>query len=411
MIKDLKRARSDNGTFCEKYTDDDINRVHALRDRGLTFSQIAAQTGLTQTQVRYVIYYKHPQTRESSQVDTSPTHTTLSSTGERTSTALITVRDGDHLTPDDVLRAHGLDPKKWTITSSTSNAWGAPDDDGSIRYQSKIKVAPVKISLDQMVETLQEEVQPLPSIDVDTRTASNHRLLVIPLFDLHFGIATYDTYRPYLEKIEHRISSERYSAILVILGGDIFHSDSMTKSVTAKGTQLDHVNMTQAVDDATKFTREIFDFSLEHADTLGVSSIPGNHDQDIGYVWATGLQQLYANRIELFGVTTNTYDAINFGNVGILAAHGDVAKSRLPMLFATDAKKIWSQTSYHAIFSGHFHKEVTTDESGVVCYQVGTPKPADNWEKRNGLIMSRRKLELFDFSDTTLNAIYYIENN
>lgn len=409
MIKGLKRLRNDSGTFAEKYTPQDINRVHALRDQGLTFSQISSQTGLTQTQVRYVIYYKHPST-------TSPTHhssqSTTSTDGTVTQVGYRTLKAGlSKQTDADVLKAHGLDPRKFTLTSVTDNYWGRDNATGEPLYQTKIKAEPKEIDLDTIISTLQEEVEPLPSIDVNTGTASNKRLLVIPLFDLHFGIATYDTYRPYLEKIEHRIASERYSAILVILGGDIFHSDSMTKSVTAKGTQLDHVNMTQAVDDATKFTRELLDFSLEHADTLGVSSIPGNHDQDIGYVWATGLQQLYANRIELFGVTTNTYDAMNFGNVGILAAHGDVAKSRLPMLFANDAKEIWSQTSYHAIFSGHFHKEVTTDESGVVCYQVGTPKPADNWEKRNGLIMSRRKLELFDFSDTTLNAIYYIENN
>lgn len=408
MIKDLKRARSDNGTFCEKYTDADIDQVHELRSQGLTFSEISAKTGLTQTQVRYVIYYKHPSTQSSthhSSTSTTSTEGTVTSQGYRTLKAGLSKQ-----TDEDVLKAHGLDPRKFTLTSVTDNYWGRDNETGEPLYQTKIKAEPKEIDLDTLIDTLQEEVEPLPSIDVDTRTASNKRLLVIPLFDLHFGIATYDTYKPYLEKIEQRIASERYSCILVILGGDVFHSDSMTKSVTAKGTQLDHVNMIEAVSDATLFARELFDFALQHTPNLCVSSIPGNHDSDTGYIWAVGLQQLYADRIKLFGVTTQTYDAFNFGKVGILAAHGDVAKSRLPMLFANDAKEIWSETSYHAIFSGHFHKEVTTDESGVVCYQVGTPKPSDNWEKRNGLIMSRRKLELFDFSDTTLNAIYYIEN-
>lgn len=402
MIKDLKRARSDNGTFAEKYTADDINRIHELRSRGLTFSEISAKTGLTQTQVRYVIYYKHPSTQAStphSSQSTTSTDGTVTQVGYRTLKAGLSKQ-----TDSDVLKAHGLDPAKFTLTSVTDNYWGK-DDEGEPLYQTKIKAEPKEYDLGQLIETVNEEVKPV-KLNVE-KTSTGTTALIIPLFDLHFGISTFETMKPFLDQIKD-VLKQGFLHVLVILGGDYFHSDSITKSVTVKGTQLDHVDMVKALKDGDRFFDELMTSALTCSGDVSVISVPGNHDADVSYVWANAMKRKYGESTYVFDVESETWTAFNFGRCGFLIAHGDVAKNRLPMLFADQAKEIWSKTDFHGVFYGHFHKEITTDDYGCSVFQVGTPKPADAWEKRNGLVMSTRKMELFEFDESHLLSTRYI---
>ena len=225
---------------------------------------------------------------------------------------------------------------------------------------------------------------------------------------MHFGISTYDAMKTYLDQIED-VVNQGFNSVLVVLGGDYFHSNSVTTSKTVKGTPLDPVDMPKAIADGSEFFMELVDYIIEKANHVVILSVPGNHDADLSYVWSVGMKRRYQRFVDHFEITTNTWTAFNVDRCGFLVAHGDVAKSRLPMLFANDAKQIWSKTDYHACFWGHFHKEVVNDDSGVVTFQVGTPKPSDNWERRKGFTMSRRKMELFEFNKERLVSIRYLE--
>lgn len=403
MIKGLKRLRNNNGQFDAKYTDEDINRVHALRDQGLTFSEISDETGLTKTQVRYVIYYKHPAT---SHPTTNSSQSATSTDGTVTQVGYRTLKAGlSKQTDEDILKAHELDPKKFTLISVTDNYWGKDTETGEPLYQTKIKAAPKDYDLDTLIETVNEEVKPV-KLDI-TKTATGKTTLIIPLFDLHFGISTYQTMKPFLNQIEN-VLQQGFLNVLIILGGDYFHSDSITKSVTVKGTQLDHVDMVQALQDGDKFFDELMETALTCSEYVSVISVPGNHDADISYIWSRAMKQKYGKSTYIFNVESETWTAFSIESCGFLIAHGDVAKNRLPMLFADQAKEIWSKTDFHGVFYGHFHKEITTDDFGCSIFQVGTPKPADAWEKRNGLVMSKRKMELFEFDDSHLLSTRYI---
>ena len=396
-----------------KWTIDKLQKLQNLRDDGLTTEQIAKRLNLKARTVRYCFERLHklerrgqfkPSTKSTKKCSNSSHH--VNKNGSISSSALITIKDGQKLTDKELLEKHGLDPEKFIIERYVSNAWGKPEPK-STSYQTKITVKPVNYDIDDVIKSINQDIQPINrKVNKPTTTKST---LIIPLFDLHFGISTYDSMSTYLDQMFDLIASHPYTNTLVILGGDYLHSDSMTQSKTVKGTQLDHVDMQQAIQDGTKFFNDLMRFVIDYSKHVHVISVPGNHDADLSYVWASGMKQRYQDVVDSFNVTLNTWAAFNIDRCGFLIAHGDVAKNRLPLLFASDAKKIWSKTSYHAVFWGHFHKEVVNDDAGVVTFQVGTPKPSDGWEKRKGFTMSRKKLELFEFNKTRLTSIHYLE--
>lgn len=403
-----------------KWTNEKLQQLQDLRDEGLTVEQIADRLDTRPRTIRYAFERLHqlerqgrfvPKTtkptkkRSDKSKSTSSHH--VNKNGSITSSSLITIKDGQKLTDKELLEKHGLDPDKFMIERYVSNAWGKPEPN-STSYQTKITVKPINYDLDDVIKSINQDIKPVAR---QVKKKVDHKnTLIVPLFDVHFGISTYKTMKPYLDQIYDLISSNPYTNTLIILGGDYFHSDSMTKSQTVKGTQLDHVDMQQAIQDGTDFFNDLMSFTIPLSKHVHVISVPGNHDSDLSYVWAIGMKQRYKNEVDSFNITLNTWAAFNIDKCGFLAAHGDIAKNRLPLLFASDAKAIWSKTDYHAVFWGHYHKEVVSDDNGVVEFQVGTPKPSDNWEKRKGFVMSRKKLELFEFNKNRLTSIHYLES-
>lgn len=401
------------------WTNEKLRRYQVLRDQGLKLDAVCDAMGITARQARYAGELIRRRKRAAGDMVASDS----SSDAQRlthhldadglTSEKVLAVKDGQDLDANDLLKAHGFNPEKFIVTSATSNFWGA-DSQGQPLYQTKIKVKPVDVTVDDILAAVDAhyDAQAAPAVKKGRPEKYLDRTLVIPLFDLHFGISTYQELVPYLKQIKERLNCF-YKRVAIIVGGDYFHSDFMSRTMTAKtgGTQLEHVDNIQALRDGSRFFEELVDFAYHHSQSVDVTAIGGNHDRDKQYLWLYAMKQRYALYHDgpRFSLTMATRYAFKLDGVGVLIAHGDFAKRRLPLLFATEYPELWGSTGYHAIFSGHFHKEVTTDESGCVCFQVGTPKPSDNYERNNGYTMARKKLELFDFTPNRLLSIIYLE--
>lgn len=319
----------------------------------------------------------------------------------QTSTTILEVINGQKLTPEDVIKAHGYDPKHWEITKNISNFWKQKEDVTS--YQSKISIKPRShIPVDELSKILNEQIKP---ITIRAENDGKHNL-VIPLYDMHFGWATYNNMVAYLTQIEE-IISHGYNEVHIIVGGDYFHSDFVDKTMTASGTQLDHVDNLAALKDGTRFFSELLESAMAHSNKVEIHGIPGNHDPDKQYMWLFGMQYKYPD--VQFSNSERARDTFSFGKIGVMIAHGNLALKRLPMLFATEYPKMWANSKYRIIFSGHFHQQKLTDENGVVIFQCGTAKPKDNYEDKNGFDLSRKKMQVLEFSNTKLKATYEIE--
>ena len=307
-----------------------------------------------------------------------------------------------------VLKAHGFDAEKWDIVNVRNGYWdqGSKVSGTKRLYTSRITVKPKvdKINPEKIAEILSNTITP-KRFRVEHRNESIDSL-VVPLFDIHFGIETYESLEDKLSQIIKRIE-QGYKNISIIIGGDFLHSNDINRTVTVSGTILDDVDNVQALEDASEFMSALIETALINAENVSVHAIGGNHDFSKQYMFVWGLRMKYPDaNIEL---TNETRTAFNLGEIGIMVAHGDVATKRLPMLFATEFSDIWAKSTYRTVFTGHYHTEKVTDVEGVVLHQFGTPKKSDPYEKRNGFTMARKHIQLLEFSESRLLATYEIE--
>ena len=82
-----------------------------------------------------------------------------------------------------------------------------------------------------------------------TAIKTGERNLFIGLADWHFGITKLEDLQDKLARMIEVIS-KGYKQIVIGQLGDLFHSSQIKKSVTMAGTQLDDVDMEQAIKDA-----------------------------------------------------------------------------------------------------------------------------------------------------------------
>lgn len=400
-----------------KWTNEKLNELQNLRDAGMTTEQIAQHLNESHRNIRYGFERMHVLERQGrfNPTKSSPKQTPtndqpvhrVNKDGSISSNTLITVRDGEQMTDEQLLKAHGLDPHRFVVERYTSNIWGKPSKDKT-SYQTKITVKPSDFDIEQLLYEINDDVKPLPPRPSQT-LKPNKKTLLIPLYDVHWGINRYTDMSFYLDQMRNELNYH-YENVIVVIGGDWFHSDKVTKSVTARGTELDPVDMPTAVHEASRWFDELMDAVTKTSKHVMIVGIPGNHDKDTQYMWLWGEKQRYQNVVDAFEMTLSTTASMRVNNVGLLFAHGDLAKKRLPMIFANEHKQNWSKTVSHYIFTGHFHKELTEDDFGVVHFQVATPKPNDEYEKRNGFTMAKHKLQLFEFDDKELTAVHYLYN-
>lgn len=404
------------------WTDEKLTKYKALRDAGLSLLQIEDLMGITDRQARAAGEIIRKRQREAGLLDPNAVSSEAQrlthqrdANGDLSSSRILKIKNGEDLSDDDLLKLHGFDPRKFKLTSATSNFWGNDKDSGQALYQTKIKATPLDWKLDNILDSIDKAVEPLdtPENTLDSITAEDVEAgtsLVIPLFDLHFGITTRDSITPYLLEIQHVIDSKRYKVIHFVLGGDLFHSDFMTKTQTASGTQLDHVDSVTALDDATAFISALITDAYQQADHVSVHFMRGNHDQDKSYVWAYGMKAKYANSPVSWSLTTRSRDAFLMDHVGVMYSHGDKPRqNKLSQLFAVEYPDIWSEARYRLILTGHYHNEQVKDDAGVVLMQMPTAKPTDRYEDANGYTMSRKKLEVLEFDSNHLICTHYIE--
>lgn len=321
--------------------------------------------------------------------------------GTQTSSTILEIMKGQKLTPEDVLVAHHFDPTKWELVRNTSNYWKSKPE--STLYQSKVTVRP-KINVDpnELIDLVNEKVKPVEFKNIK----SGEHNLVITLADLHFGIMSFKDMRHVLDQLVNLVS-KGYKTIDILMLGDTFHSDFLNKSETVNGTMLDEVNMPQAIEDAKSFFYLLIEKCVENSKNTNIKFVGGNHSFSLEYMFVEVLKAMFPQiNVDL----NNRYrSAFMLDNVAIMMLHGDVAVKKAPMLFATEYSQLWGQAKHRFIFSGHYHFEHVKDDSGVVTYQVGTPKKNDNYELKNGYTMANHKQEVFEFTEDDLHAVYYLD--
>lgn len=259
--------------------------------------------------------------------------------------------------------------------------------------------------LEELLEAIRDNtpiVQIKPKIIEDAEG-----MLEIPLFDMHFGIADLEFYRKTLEEILGIISSKHWDKIVIPVGQDLFHNDSITQGKTTKGTLIEKVDLRQAVYDAETFYMNIIDTAIKKANEVRVIYSPGNHDKTAGWFFARILKTRYGDIVD---DSTAERKAVWWNGCFIGITHGDKhtdTPNGLRGKFTMEFPALFATAKVREIHAGHLHNEISKDEYGVQVRRLSSGNKDDDWTTDEGY-KSQKRFMLFEYAPNRLKSIHYV---
>lgn len=233
-------------------------------------------------------------------------------------------------------------------------------------------------------------------------------MLEIPLYDMHFGVADISYYKKTLEEIVSIVSGKHWDKIVIPVGQDLFHNDSIAKGVTTKGTLIEKVDLQQAVYDAKTFYFNLIDTAMKYANEVAVIYSPGNHDKTVGWMFAQMLKVRYGDIVD---DSIKERKAILWNGCFIGITHGDKktdTASGLRGKFTKDFPMLYAQANVREIHAGHLHREdASRDEYGIQIRRMCSGNKDDEWTDSQGY-KAQKRFMLFEWSPNRLKSIHYV---
>lgn len=332
----------------------------------------------------------------------------ISGDGAQKSDKLIYMSEADKKNPEFLLEAHGYDSTKWELTNSKSSIWNQHNkQDGTLTlYASKITVKPLKngFDVDKFLEKANESIFPIRKKPKST-TRNGGRLLEIPLFDLHFGVNSYDYYKETQDRIIEKIESENWDKIFFIVGQDLLHNNGFDGK-TSSGTPIEQVDMTVAWENAWRFYCELIDIAQNNSNWTEVSYSIANHDDSMAWAFTKCLEARFVD--VKFDTSKKVRKGFTWNKVFIGYTHGHKGANRLHENFLSDFGKQMALADIVEIHSGHLHSEKAKDKFGVLIRTLSTGAQTDDWHDQEGFVGAFKRFQLFEYSESSLDAITYI---
>lgn len=197
----------------------------------------------------------------------------------------------------------------------------------------------------------------------------------------------------------------RAATSLLIVLGDLIHSDTKQNRTEASGHPLDVDTrwsrvMRVALGTLTYSIRRL----LQKHKRVVVRLCEGNHDPQAAYSVALSLSEHFRNerRVKIdLGPANHWF--YGFGANCIGATHGHKCKTaKLPSIMAASVPKLWgaSVTNGRAFYQGHLHHTKTEEHNGCVTHVMQTLAAPDAYAAGAGYIAGRSMaLDIYDRRD------------
>lgn len=241
--------------------------------------------------------------------------------------------------------------------------------------------------------------------DIVPSTLSGETMLEIPLFDMHFGIASFETYQADLSEILGIISDKQYAEINILFGQDVLHNNDM-RGHTAKGTPIEKIDFAEAWRDAWKFFRIVIDSCLNHTAKVNLLYSKGNHDECAAWCLFKALEATYPQ--VSFDDSLAPRKCVFWKGCFIGFGHCEYTSKNAALFqnFVLDFPKEFAAAKVREIHSGHLHRE-SIDE-GIMVRRLPSAVPTDNWSSDNGYTGAHKRFQIFEWAENRLKAIYYV---
>lgn len=273
--------------------------------------------------------------------------------------------------------------------------------------QAWIKQKAVDFDADDFIAAIREIVKPFVYTPADYSDAD--RMLEIPLFDMHWGIAFMDHYEPTLNEILDLVTSRKWDKIIIPFGQDFFHNDSVINGKTTKGTPIEKVDMIRAVKEGQTFIFTLIDTALRCANEVKVMYSAGNHDASTSWMFMQVLLARYGSSV--VDDSLEYRKIITYGKNSIMVTHGDSKQATaknlahiFPVMFATE----FANADVREVHAGHLHHESEADIYGVMVRRLPSGGKVDEWSNKEDFIGTHRRFMVFEWDHKKLASIHYI---
>lgn len=303
-------------------------------------------------------------------------------------------------------------PDNTTLEGGTYEGFTAHDATVQVSSNGEIVQAWIKQKADDLdpeefLKVIRENVEPYEYTPKKLENSS--RMLEIPLFDMHWGIAFMDYYASVLDEILELIHSHNWNKIVIPFGQDFFHNDSVVNGVTTKGTVIEKVDMTRAVKDGRRFMCAIIDAAISCSEEVKVMYSAGNHDRSVSWMFVQVLLERYGPSI--VDDSLDYRKIITYGKNSIMVTHGNSKQAtpeNLSHIFPIAFAEEFANSNIREVHAGHLHHEVDTDVYGVMVRRLSSGGRIDEWSDKEDRIGTHRRFMVFDWGLEKLNSIHYI---
>lgn len=276
--------------------------------------------------------------------------------------------------------------------------------------QAWIRQKADEFDTEEFIAAIREAVEPY-EFDAPELTDTS-RMLEIPLFDMHWGVAFMDYYKPVMDEIIRLIRSRHWDKIVIPFGQDFFHNDSIVKGETTKGTQIEKVDMKRAVKEGREFMYNIIETALTKSNTIEVLYTPGNHDSSISWMFMQVLLERYGRvRRARIDDSLEYRKVISYGKNSIMITHGDSKQAtakNLAHIFPISFPTEFAYANVREIHCGHLHHESEADIYGVMVRRLSSGGKKDDWSDKEDFVGAHSRFMLFEWDLNKLKSIYYI---
>jgi UDP-2,3-diacylglucosamine pyrophosphatase LpxH len=273
--------------------------------------------------------------------------------------------------------------------------------------QAWIKQKACEFSPEDFLAAIRESVEPYVYTPCNYTDAS--RMLEIPLFDMHWGIADREYYEPVLNEILDLITSRRWDKIVIPFGQDFFHNDSIAYGTTTKGTPIDKVDMRRAVKEGQRFIYAVIDTALRSANEVLVIYSAGNHDTSTSWMFMQVLLERYGP-----SVVDDSFEyrkVITYGKNSIMITHGDSKQAtakKLAHIFPICFAEEFAYANVREVHAGHLHHESEADIYGIMVRRLSSGCKVDDWSNKEDFVGTHRRFMVFEWDQDKLASIHYI---
>lgn len=273
--------------------------------------------------------------------------------------------------------------------------------------QAWIKQKADDINPEDFIKAVKEVVEPY---EYDKKPDKNTtRMLEIPLFDMHWGVAFFDYYKPVLSELLRLMNTHTWDKIIIPFGQDFFHNDSIINGQTTKGTVIEKVDMIRAVKEAKTFMYTLIETALHQANEVEVIYSAGNHDRSIAWMFMQVLLERYG--AEVVDDSLEYRKVIKYGKNAIMITHGDSKQAtakNLAHIFPISFPKEFADANIREVHAGHLHHETEADIFGVMVRRLASGVAVDAWSNSQDFIGTHRRFMVFEWDQDTLRSIHYV---